>query len=185
MKKLLVLALVLSMATMANAALTLQINVSGGIHNPDGSITMAPSDHLVIGITTPMGILVDEDQGDFIMVASTQLASVSGGVINNALVWWGNGLANDAAGAGAPVPEGTNGVWGGVYLFGYVIPAASTLFSEIDFHCEAIGDTTLTIYSHDWGTTTGTLSEVVIHQIPEPITLSLLGLGGLFLRRRK
>jgi len=25
----------------------------------------------------------------------------------------------------------------------------------------------------------------IIHQIPEPITLALLGLGGLFLRRRK
>lgn len=31
----------------------------------------------------------------------------------------------------------------------------------------------------------GDLGDLVIHQIPEPMTIALLGLGGLFLRRRK
>jgi len=33
--------------------------------------------------------------------------------------------------------------------------------------------------------TEGDLGDLVIHQIPEPMTIALLGLGGLFLRRRK
>jgi len=31
----------------------------------------------------------------------------------------------------------------------------------------------------------GDLGDLVIHQIPEPMTIALLGLGGLFLRRRR
>jgi len=33
--------------------------------------------------------------------------------------------------------------------------------------------------------TEGDLGDLVIHQIPEPMTIALLGLGGLFLRRRR
>ena len=29
------------------------------------------------------------------------------------------------------------------------------------------------------------ISQLLVHQVPEPITIGLLGLGGLFLRRRK
>jgi hypothetical protein len=184
MKKLLVLALVLSMATMASAALTLSIGVSGAVANGDGSYTVAPSDHLTLSLTTPGGILTDDDSGDFIMTCNTALGTISGGVIENAATWWVNGLADDAAGAGAPVMDGENGVWGGVGLFNYTIPADSLLFSGIDFHCEAVGDVTIGVYTHDWSEITGTLDTVVIHQIPEPFTMALLGLGGLFLRRR-
>jgi hypothetical protein len=185
MKKLLVLALVLSMATMASAALTLEINVSGAVANQDGSYTIAPSDHLVIGITTPGGVLTDADQGDFVMVSNIGLGAISGGVVENSAVWWTNTLADDAVAFGAPVPEGMNGVAGSVAIMGFTIPAASLLFSGIDFHCEANGDTVITIYQHDWSTPGQILDSVVIHQIPEPITMTLLGLGGLFLRRRK
>lgn len=187
MKKLLVLALVLSLATMANAALTLQINAVGGTANEDGSITMMPSDTLVISITTPGGVMSDADAGDWIMVADIAAATVSGGISANTN-WWGNYMSDDAVAAGAPVPEGQNGVWGSVALaIGYTsIPAQSVLFQDIVFHCEAIGDTVLTIWQHDWSALAmPPIASVVIHQIPEPITMALLGLGGLFLRRRK
>jgi hypothetical protein len=185
MKKLLVLMLVLGMATVANAALTLDISVSGAVANPDGSYTIHPSDHLTLDISTPQGILVDADMGDFIMVCDTELGSISGGVIVNHNTWWVDFLSDDAVSAGAPVPDGENGVWGSVGIFGYTIPATSLLFSGIDFHCEGLGTTVVNIYTHDWSEITGTLASVTIHQIPEPITMALLGLGGLFLRRRK
>jgi hypothetical protein len=41
-----------------------------------------------------------------------------------------------------------------------------------------------------WGSpwiemTEGDLGDLIIHQVPEPMTIALLGLGGLFLRRRR
>ena len=40
------------------------------------------------------------------------------------------------------------------------------------------------LYTTDFGTSE-LVDAVVIHQIPEPATIALLGLGGLLLRRRK
>jgi hypothetical protein len=52
----------------------------------------------------------------------------------------------------------------------------------IKFHCEGEGDVIVTLLDGADGTV---LDQMIIHQIPEPITLALLGVGGLFLRRRK
>jgi hypothetical protein len=54
----------------------------------------------------------------------------------------------------------------------------------IDFHCLAVGDVGITLYASDYSTV---IDSMTIHQteVPEPITIGLLGLGGLFLRRRK
>jgi hypothetical protein len=65
-------------------------------------------------------------------------------------------------------------------------------------HCDALGDVLLTLVETDrtragasWETDGGDIYAlvsgpgVIVHQIPEPMTLTLLGLGGLFLARRK
>lgn len=63
-------------------------------------------------------------------------------------------------------------------------------FATIDFHFEGPGDVTLTLYRNNgldwvpWYTASG-ISTMTIREIPEPITLVFLGLGGLLLRRRK
>ena len=52
----------------------------------------------------------------------------------------------------------------------------------LKFTCTDIGDVVLQLLNaKDFSV----LDAVTIHQIPEPMTLGLLGLGGLFLRRRK
>jgi hypothetical protein len=68
------------------------------------------------------------------------------------------------------------------------ILAGQKLFDLFTFHCEGPGDVVIQLL----GTSTyetwdgGVLSSVTIHQvIQEPMTMGLLGLGGLFLRRRK
>jgi len=189
MKKLLILMLVLGVTSTANA--WLQISVGGNPDPVDSQITIQPSQHLVLDIWTNVNIGPSLNETDWALVCTTSLGSIKGGVIvepyrsdTSLTITIGDDAVNNGL---MPVPEGTNGVWGGIYSFGTVIQAGSKIYDEIDFHCEALGDVTLLLYriNPDWSL--GQLMDsVVIHQvIPEPATMLLLGLGGLFLRRRK
>jgi hypothetical protein len=51
---------------------------------------------------------------------------------------------------------------------------------EYMFHCTGLGDVSITLWE-DYGMP----DAILIHQVPEPATIMLLGLGGLLLRRRK
>jgi hypothetical protein len=187
MKKLLVLALVLSMATMASAALTLQLSVNGDKEPLDSMIvvTEVPSGILTLDIWTTAMIAPGIGEGYFAVLAQTQGASIMGGYTN----FPGDmAIYDDAAGSGLLVPEGMNGPFGAIGLaVSASIAAGSTLFDGIIFHCEGMGDVIVSLFeiNGDTGEIIAPLDSVVIHQIPEPLTLGLLGLGGLFLRRRK
>jgi hypothetical protein len=179
MKKLLVLALVLSVTTMASAAL----HIAGA---PTG--ILQPSDTVQLSITTdsPISAGVGES-GGWGLVASVADATISGGVSafpNEP----GISIMDDIVGNfGLPVPDGTNGVGGMILITGVIsgVPIGS-VFTGINFHCEApTGDVTVYLVSTDDYVTYNVLDSVVIHQVPEPFTMGLLGLGGLFLRRRK
>jgi len=86
-----------------------------------------------------------------------------------------------------PLPDAVNG---------------NLAIDHIGIHCTDLGDVTITVATANvakpWGNviimTTEGLAEkdmeaiggsMIVHQIPEPMTVLLLGLGGLFLRRRK
>ena len=56
-------------------------------------------------------------------------------------------------------------------------PLDGLLVDDIIFHCDGLGDVTLSLISDDFGTIYDTQD---IQQIPEPMTLLLLGVGGLF-----
>jgi hypothetical protein len=52
-----------------------------------------------------------------------------------------------------------------------------------ELHCEGPSwDNVVMLWD---GSTGDLLDTIIIHQVPEPATIALLGLGGLFLRRRK
>lgn len=188
MKKLLVLLLVLGLASAASAGLKFSVN--GEAPAPD--ITLKPSQEITLDITgdgqTPAPIsawiFVEgpgsiagatmlytgslssyddlESAADVAGVTPEELLAAMGGALEKTFVDLGFAVL---AHGGAPQP-----------------PLEGKLVDEIIFHCDDIGTVTLTLVDGD---TFAEYDSLTIEQIPEPITLALLGLGGLFLRRRK
>jgi hypothetical protein len=189
MKKLLVLALVLSMATMASAAL--QISVNGSQAAAD--ITLAPSDTASLGIWTDTTILPGVGETYFVLVANTQVGMIDY-LTGNVILAGDGGVSLEhsvdaqgfTAGTGVDVLPPMNGIGGGVILSVFAgIDAGAQIFDGIVFTCVGAGDVTIELWATDFVTKTK-IDSAVIHQgsVPEPITMGLLGLGGLFLRRR-
>ena len=166
MKKLLILMLVLGLVSAANAVLSLSVD---GVSAPP-EITLNPSDTIVIDI-----------QSDNNVGYNTYLYIWRDGprTISNPRVTQGN----NSSYYGPYFP----GYYGGNYDYyavsisdtgGNLVPGTGF---EIDFHCDGPGDVLLQLIDFN---TFAVLDSLVIHQ-PEPMTIALLGLGGLFLRRRK
>jgi len=188
MKKLLVLALVLSVASMASAAL--QISVNGD--NTAAPITLAPSDTAILGIWTDAAI--QYQAGTYYVL----VANVNGGSIDyltGAAVLADSGVMVEhsvdaqgfTAGTGIDVLPPMNGLGGGAFIMDLTagVTAGTNLLGGIVFHCNAPGDVVIQLFETDFATIT-LVDSAVIHQlVPEPMTMGLLGLGGLFLRRRK
>ena len=170
MKKLLVLMLVLGIASAANASLL--ISVDGVTDPPDSSITIAPSDWVTIdvesdGLTNSLTEVYLSIIGPGSLDISAGTVYGEPGVPIEKLVDLGDGMYYiDLMLTGGPpppdIPEGT-------------------VVDLIEFHCDDLGDVTLLLGSTPMGSE---FDSQVIHQ-PEPMTIALLGLGGLFLRRRK
>lgn len=193
MKKLFVLMLVVSLASVASAGL--KISVDGVVDPMDTEITLKEGQTAVIDIWG--------DGATASPHAPWLFVSGPGSINGSDMVYTGSlALYQDAesaaadAGMGEDVAGFIEMMAGAVGLAdvrdlsfitladGAVPPAAldGTLVDGIIFKCEGLGDVTLTLLAEDLATV---LDTQVIHQIPEPMTLALLGLGGLFLRRRK
>jgi hypothetical protein len=69
---------------------------------------------------------------------------------------------------------------------GYLETGIENPLATVDFHSNVPGDITLNLYSFDGSAWIGSnCVGIIIHQIPEPMTMVFLGIGGLMLRRRK
>jgi hypothetical protein len=175
MKKLLILMLVMGLASTANATLTL-VSSAGDTLDPGGTNTT------MIGIYNDV-LGPGQGAGVFLAVAETTLGK------------W-TGVANSYA---PPSPELAELIHYGVvdpgtgigtvdlYSANLIkIPSTSDwevgVLADFEFECLDMGDVTITMYADNISTPIDTM---VIHQVPEPLTFGLLGLGGLFLRRRK
>ena len=173
MKKLLALLLVLGMASMANAAVSLSVSTDGVdyVGAIDSQIELEPTDTIWIGV---------HDDGDI------------GGHDNFVKILSGDGSWTGAGQVYMP-PALTS-----AYIFDYTAEGYGWMFinsiasstigpgagtgAAFEFHCDAQpGD--VIIQLQDGGQ--NPIQDLVIHQIPEPLTLSLLGLGGLGLLRRR
>jgi hypothetical protein len=180
MKKLLVLALVLSMATMANAGL--QFVTSNGVTEVN------PSTVVTINLVTTQGTTISGFGWDAVqglgeasngLISSNFGSQMGGNVYNPATgIILGGTYASDVH-----TPIQYSG--GTVYSFQLHIPSLP-FSSIITVNTYADGDNYLDAYyfASGVGEVDGNFTGLTLHVIPEPMTMGLLGLGGLFLRRR-
>jgi hypothetical protein len=163
MKKLMILALVVGMASLASAGLSLDIAVPGQV-----SAASDGADAYVGWITW-----------------SSELAVVSHGLTAGAgsLAWADDYSVNNGGDLGQPsigsvyvINFGPGSVTGDLVAGShYTVEFAGVQFGAID---NGLGRVDL--ISEDLSTIIATT-----YVTPEPMTMALLGLGGLFLRRRK
>ena len=179
MKKLMVLMLVLGMASLANASIILSVN---GDPAPD-QITLFPSDWITIDMHLTAGENITGY--DVAFVLSNAQAAFDWSGITFPTVF-------DLPGAVVPVPTPQNVRVTASQIFSPAIPGPLVLVDELLLHCEEETDVVLNLVV--MGTTridggdipVGTiLDTITIHQVPEPATIALLGLGGLALLRRR
>jgi hypothetical protein len=185
MKKLLVLMMVLGIASAANAALL--ISVDGVVDPPDSSIEIMESDWVTLDIwgdgVQPggmflLGLAVDAQGPASLDISGAQILYVGNA---NTDPW----IFDDPDTAAY---LGLQNMFVALELVDIPAPPTlpnpleGTLVDGIRLHCDGPGEVTILLMDGE-----GTILDTqVIHQIvPEPMTLGLLGLGGLFLRRRK
>ncbi len=168
MKKLLVLACLLCISAFAPAAL--QISVEGDPDPVDSEITIYPSDMLNLGIYGD-GVPVGQALYWLMMVDETMGALFYDDGYIHPYVYYPN-----------PYPGYS---WVGGAIDGIVPIPPGQLVDGIEFHCEAQGDAIVALYSSADTVYWELADTVIIHQIPEPATMVLLGLGGLLVSRRR
>ena len=161
MKKLLIFMLVLGMASAANATLTWTLSYNEGT----GTVDVSVIDHPIA--STYIGLAVVAADG---VLSSFTIGADAPG--NSAFViTYGDAGRSEQGEIWTMIDQTTP----------YEYPDGSWLTASFAFVGEAIS---AEVYLDDWtgAAYQGHLDSITI---PEPMTVLLLGLGGLFLRRRK
>ena len=198
MRKLLIFMLVLGMASAAHAAIAnpdaiIQITVNGIVYD-DTEVKIHPSDIIELDIDVAPGWGVSAFDLDLEIIGPGHIdLDLSNAVVNETVASWSLGYALYYDETGIQQYAGA-----AFFLIGEP-DATGTLLSGLIFHCDDTPDVLLKITVRDMLNLTDPdglqlqltpaqaeeyVGQLIIHQ-PEPMTIALLGLGGLLLRRRK
>ena len=171
MNKLIVFTLVFGMASSANALISLSYNGSPA----PAEVTILVNDTSVIDVTTDDTLARVDYLQVFDYGAGT--FSLAGAVAGPAL-----GDMGSIIGPYDANPFGLDALETEI-LMGWSpesTPVTGTTF-EITLQCEDVGDVVVDLVDENFAL----IDTLTIYQIPEPMSVALLGLGGLFLRRRR
>lgn len=180
MKKLLILVLVLGMASMAAAVPVFQVLNPTDHYLPSQMITIQLVDNGSVDAFS-IDAIADGGAGGYASEPQTMVAF--GYQQWGALNYDGKLVAFVAGGiTGTSEPPQT----GVLYTFLYhvpTVPVSTTItiasFADGDMYYEP------TIMYRDGSAYNEPIAGAIIHVIPEPATIALLGLGGLLLKRKK
>lgn len=171
MKKMLTLVLVLAVASLASAAPTWTLTPPAGIVTDPVALTVSVTSNP--GVPTYLLLAVQPTEGvlsDFGMAANAPASSAYFADVATNFPALGQGEIWAMAHFTTGTPEYLDGSWLNAKLT-FAPSSTSATVSLYEF-VEATSENTF-------------LGSVTYTTIPEPITMSLLGLGGLFLRRKK
>lgn len=176
MKKLLILMLVMGIASTANATVTL-VSSAGNTLDPSGNLAPNVTMIQIYNDTAEPGVgakwypvVYAADPANWTGVGNVyQPPSYGGTLTYYGEVDFGTGW-------------GVTDTWEADLLQPVTDPYGVGVLADFELLCTGEGAVTVTLLASDLVTVVDTLQ---IEQVPEPITFALLGLGGLFLRRRK
>jgi hypothetical protein len=174
MKKLLVLLMVLGLVSAANAALTVSISGPNSLETDEtGTYTIDFSGADIISADV-----------DVISDSGSQPYGIGGGVViatgrNTGLDW---ADLNTSTGNYELTAGQDNGetIGGPLFTFEFTAPSAIPSGGTV-----TLSMIELSFFDADFEMVTPSLGTMEVTITPEPMTIALLGLGGLFLRRRK
>ncbi|OHB57342.1 MAG: hypothetical protein A2Y12_09535 [Planctomycetes bacterium GWF2_42_9] len=170
MKKMLVLVMVLGLASLTNAAISFYVNGSPA----PAAVNINPGEVLTLQLYSG-----DTLAWNAYVIQGTDTVSGIGSLTNPI------NLAN-AGDMKSNSPYAAADGWGNGFLFGTGgspsgLPVAG-IQHTVDFSSPVVGTANLYLYD---GTSYNELDSLAVTVVPEPVTMALLGIGGLFLRRRK
>ena len=175
---------VLAIANVANAGFIL--SVDGVVDPEDSTVYVLDSETVIIDIHA-----VNEtgSTGGWLLIQGPGSIDAS-----NPTNLWEQSSANNMSDPPLPtyisVLANSFGIQGVVDIIEWEVkdtsdpfddPGTGKMIDGLIFHCNGTDDVILTLMDLELTV----FDTQVIHQTPEPLSIALLGLGGLFLRRRK